>query len=209
MLSLLKTVSVVPVVVIDDASKAVPVAQALVDGGLPIIELTMRTPAATEAVAAIAANVPDAIVGAGTVLSSEQAREIVSAGAKFIVSPALDEDVVCTARELSVPIFPGIATPTEANHARKMGLKVLKLFPAGPVGGVSMLKALSAVFQDLSFMPTGGVSAANLGEFLKMPSVIAVGGSWLTPAALIQAGDYAQITALASEAREIARQVRG
>lgn len=209
MKSLLEKTPVVPVVVIDDAERAVPVAQALVDGGLPVIEVTMRTNAAADAIAAIAANVPDAHVGAGTVLSAENANTIVNAGAKFIVSPGLHEDVVNAANQLSVPVIPGVATATEAQQAWNMGLRTLKFFPAGQAGGPSMIKALASVFRDVQFMPTGGVSPANLSEYLALPAVLACGGSWLTPAAAIAAGDYEKITALAAEALAIAKQTRG
>ena len=200
---------VVPVVVIEDAEKAVPVARALVAGGLPVIEITLRTATAIDAIRAIVAEVPEAIVGAGTVLSAEHADNAVAAGARFIVSPGLHEPVVAAASRLGVPIFPGVSTATEAQQAWNLGLRVLKFFPAGLSGGVPMLKAFAAVFGDLSFMPTGGVSAKNLHEYLALPSVIACGGSWLTPAAAIEAGDYEQITALACEALQIARKIRG
>jgi len=209
MKSLLENVPVVPVVVIDDAEKAVPVAKALVAGGLPIIEITMRTAAAPAAIAAIAAEVPEAHVGAGTVLSAEQARSIVAAGAKFIVSPGLHEEVVATANELGVPIIPGVATATETQQAWNMGLRELKFFPAGQAGGPAMIKALSSVFRDVSFMPTGGVSTANLKDYLAVSAVLACGGSWLTPADAIENADYNRITELAAEAAAIAREVRG
>ena len=209
MKSMLQETPVVPVVVIDDAAKAVPVAKALVAGGLPIIEVTMRTAAAPEAIAAIAEQVPDAFIGAGTVLSADHAKTIVSAGAKFIVSPGLHADVVAAAEELSVPVIPGVATATEAQQAWNMGIKTLKFFPAGQAGGIPMIKALAAVFRDVMFMPTGGVSASNLKDYLAVPAVLACGGSWLTPATAIADGDYDQITALASEALAIAREVRG
>lgn len=199
----------VPVVVIEDAAKAVPVARALVAGGLPVIEITLRTVAAINAIGAIASEVPDAVVGAGTVLSAAHADNAVAAGARFIVSPGLHAPVVAAASRLGVPIFPGVSTATEAQQAWNLGLRVLKFFPAGLSGGVPMLKAFAAVFGDLSFMPTGGVSAKNLHEYLALPSVIACGGSWLTPAAAIDAGNYEQITALASEALQIARAIRG
>jgi len=208
MKSLFENVPVIPVVVIDEVDRAVPVAKALVAGGLPIIEVTMRTAAASAAIAAIAAEVPDAHVGAGTVLSAEQAHTIVAAGARFIVSPGLHEDVVAAARELAVPIIPGVATATETQRAWNMGLRELKFFPAEQAGGLAMIKALSSVFRDVSFMPTGGVSSANLKDYLAHPFVLACGGSWLTPAAAIAAGDYDQITVLAREALAIARQVR-
>jgi 2-dehydro-3-deoxyphosphogluconate aldolase/(4S)-4-hydroxy-2-oxoglutarate aldolase len=200
---------VIPVVVIEDAARAVPVAQALVAGGLPIIEVTMRTAAAADAISAMSAEVPDALVGAGTVLSAEQARKIVAAGAKFIVSPGLHDDVVTAANELSVPVIPGVATATEAQHAWILGLRILKFFPAGQAGGIGMIKALAAVFRDVTFMPTGGVSAKNLGDYLEVPAVLACGGSWLTPADAIESGDFERITGLAAEAVEIAKQARG
>lgn len=209
MRALLEKVPVVPVVVIDDADKAVPVARALVAGGLPIIEVTMRTAAAPEAIAAIAREVPDAHIGAGTVLSAEQAETIVAAGARFIVSPGLVEDVVATANRLSVPIIPGVATATEAQQAWNMGLRILKFFPAGQAGGLPMINALASVFRDVVFMPTGGVSPSNLSEYLQSPAVLACGGSWLTPAKAIADGDFEQITRLASEALAIAKKVRG
>lgn len=209
MKSKLENTPVVPVVVIDDANKAVPVAKALVAGGLPIIEVTMRTAAAPEAIAAIAEQVPDAFVGAGTVLSADHAKTIVAAGAKFIVSPGLHDEVVAAARELSVPIIPGVATATEAQQAWNMGLKILKFFPAAQAGGIPMIKALASVFRDVEFMPTGGVSASNLKDYLAVPAVLACGGSWLTPASAIADGDYDQITVLASEALALAREVRG
>ncbi len=209
MSDLLTNCPVVPVVVIEDAAKAVPVARALLAGGLPVIEITLRTAAAIEAIGAIAAEVPDAVVGAGTVLSAEHAENAVAAGARFIVSPGLHESVVEAAEKLDVPVFPGVSTATEAQRAWNLGLRVLKFFPAGLSGGVPMLKALAAVFGDLSFMPTGGVSAKNLHDYLGVPSVVACGGSWLTPATAIEAGDYEQITALADEALQIAKKVRG
>ncbi len=208
MKSILENIPVVPVVVIDDADKAVAVARALVAGGLPIIEVTMRTSAAPAAIAAIAAEVPEAHVGAGTVLSAEQARSIVAAGARFIVSPGLHEEVVSAANALGVPIIPGVATATEAQQAWNMGLRELKFFPAEQAGGVAMIKSLSSVFRDVTFMPTGGVTTANLKDYLALPSVLACGGSWLTPAAAIAAGDYDQITKLAREALAVAREVR-
>ena len=209
MKELLEQAPVVPVVVVEDAAKAVPIAQALIRGGLPVIEITMRTAAAADAIGAIAEAVPDAVVGAGTVLSAAQAEAIAAAGAKFLVSPGLHEDVVATAESLNLPVIPGVATATEAQQAWNLGLRLLKFFPAGQAGGVGMLKALSAVFRDVLFMPTGGVTASNLRDYLELPSVLACGGSWLTPSAVIEAGDFDQITALASEAVAIAKEVGG
>ena len=206
--TLLKDTRVVPVVVIDDAGHAVPLAKALVGGGLPIIEITMRTAPALDANKAIAAEVPEAIVGAGTLLSPDHASRAVKAGAGFLVSPGLYEPVVGAAGDLGVPVYPGISTASEAQHAWNLGLRILKFFPAGLSGGVPMLKALSAVFGDLSFMPTGGVSAKNLHEYLAVPSVVACGGSWLSPADALAAGDYDRIGSLAAEARGIAPELR-
>jgi 2-dehydro-3-deoxyphosphogluconate aldolase/(4S)-4-hydroxy-2-oxoglutarate aldolase len=206
---LLEEYPVVPVVVIEDPAKAVALARALVAGGLPIIEVTMRTAAAADAISAICAAVPDAIVGAGTVLSSTHARTIVAAGARFIVSPGLHDDVVKAAKELSVPVIPGVATASEAQHAWNLGLRILKFFPAAQAGGVSMIKALAAVFRDVQFMPTGGISPSNLREYLEVPAVLACGGSWLTPAEAIQGGRFDRITELAAEAAAIAKEVRG
>ena len=200
---------VVPVVVIDDAEEAVPVANALVAGGLPIIEVTMRTDTAADSIAAIRSDVPEAFVGAGTVLSADHAQTIVAAGAQFIVSPGLDTGVVAAAARLEVPVIPGIATPTEAQRAWNLGLRDLKFFPAASAGGLPMLEALAAVFRDIRFVPTGGISAANLSDYLALPSVSACGGSWLTPADAIVSGDYARITRLAAEAVAIANEVRG
>lgn len=206
---LLEKAPVVPVVVIDDAAKAVPIANALVAGGLTVIEVTMRTAAAADAIAAISAEVPDALVGAGTVLSGEQARTIVAAGAKFIVSPGLHDDVLSVANELSVPIIPGVATASEVQKAWNLGLRTLKFFPAGQAGGIAMIKALASVFRDVGFMPTGGVSPSNLRDYLDQSAVVACGGSWLTPADAIENGDYDKITELAAEAVAIAKEVRG
>ena len=204
MKELLQKNPVVPVVVIDDATRAVPVAAALIAGGLSVIEVTMRTAAAAEAIAAIRSELPDAHVGAGTVLNADQARTIVAAGARFIVSPGLSADVVRAGEELSVPVIPGIATASEAQAAWNLGLRILKFFPAGQAGGMPMIRALAAVFRDVMFVPTGGVSAENLREYLETPAVLACGGSWLTPSDAIASGDYERIRNLASEAAAIA-----
>ena len=207
--ALLQRTPVIPVVVIEDASHAVPVARALVAGGLPIVEITLRTSAAIEAIGAVAAGVPEAHVGAGTVLSEEQARTAVSAGARFIVSPGLHDGVVSAAGELSVPVMPGVTTPSEVQRAWNLGLRVLKYFPASLAGGIPMLKALGAVFRDVRFIPTGGISAGNLRDYLDVPPVIACGGSWLTPSGAIAEGNYAEITRLAAEAVAIAARAEG
>lgn len=206
---LLEKTGVVPVVVLEDAADAVPVAEALRDGGLPIIELTLRTAAAPDAIAKIAEAFSDVVVGAGTVLNAEQVQIAAQAGSRFIVSPGLHESVVTESQALGLPLYPGVATATEAQTAWNLGLRTLKFFPAGQAGGIPMLKAFAAVFRDLRFMPTGGVSPANLADYLKLPSVIACGGSWLTPAKLIAAKDYKAISALAEEACAMVEEIRG
>lgn len=197
---LLESVRVVPVVVLDNAEDAIPVAEALRDGGLSIIEVTLRTAAAPDAIYQIAQEVPDVVIGAGTVLNAEQVVIAAGSGARFVVSPGLHESVVAEARSLDLPVYPGVSTATEAQAAWNMGLKSLKFFPAGQAGGVPMLKALSSVFRDVTFMPTGGITTANLLEYLQLPSVIACGGSWLTPTKAIEARDFEAITKLAADA---------
>jgi 2-dehydro-3-deoxyphosphogluconate aldolase/(4S)-4-hydroxy-2-oxoglutarate aldolase len=195
---------VVPLVGPEDAESGTRTAQALVDGGLTVVEVVLRTPAAIDCLGDIARNVPDAIIGAGTVLTPEQAQAVIDAGAKFIVCPGLQEPIVRMAQEAGLPIFPGISTATEAQNGWNMGLRTMKFFPASLAGGIPMLKALGAVFKGAKFMPTGGISAGNLAEYLAQPSVIACGGSWLTPKAEIEQGNYAAVTALAAEAVAIA-----
>lgn len=205
----LQATPVVPLIQADDPAVAVATARALLDGGLRIQEVVMRTDAALDCMRAIAAEVPGAVMGAGTVLSAEHARSALDAGARFIVSPGLHEAVVNVAADAGLPVFPGIATATELQRAWNMGLRTVKFFPAGQAGGIPMIKALASVFRDVRFMPTGGVSAANLGDYLAVPAVVACGGSWLTPKDAVAAGDYATVTRLAAEAIEIARKTRG
>lgn len=196
---------VVPLVQADDPVIAVEVAAALIDGGLSVLEVVLRTDEALKCLEAIVTKFPDAHIGAGTVLSERQSKEVIARGASFIVSPGLDEASVKTAQSLNIPIFPGIATPTELQRAWNLGLRTVKFFPAGLAGGVKMLKAFSSVFRDMHFMPTGGINAANLKDFLEVPSVLACGGSWLTPQSAVQAGDFSAITKLSREAVSIAQ----
>lgn len=205
----LKNAPVVPLVQANDPEVAIAITKALVAGGLTVVEVVLRTPEAIECLAAIVKAVPEAIVGAGTVLSAVQADAVVDAGAAFIVSPGLDDGVVKVAHSNNLPIFPGTATASEVQKAWNLGLRSVKFFPAGLAGGVPMIKAMGSVFGGMSFMPTGGVSAANLHEFLAVPAVLACGGSWLTPADAIKAGNYDVITKLAEEALSIAKSVRG
>ena len=200
----LRAAPVVPLVQSDDPAVAVQISRALAAGGLTVAEVVLRTDRALECLQAVAEEVPEMIAGAGTVLTADQANAAVDAGAKFVVSPGLDDGVVTTAKERGVSIYPGIVTPGELQHAHNLGLDVVKFFPASLAGGVPMLKALSSVFRHMRFMPTGGVSPGNLAEFLAIPAVLACGGSWLTPAAALAAGDYEQITKLAREALAIA-----
>ncbi|MBT8137960.1 MAG: bifunctional 4-hydroxy-2-oxoglutarate aldolase/2-dehydro-3-deoxy-phosphogluconate aldolase [Gammaproteobacteria bacterium] len=200
---------VVPLVQATDPAVAVKTAQALAAGGLQIVEVVFRTDEALECLQAVADQVPNVIAGAGTVLSATQAEAALANGAQFIVSPGLDDGVVRTAQEQGAPVYPGIMTPGEAQHAFNLGLDIVKFFPASVAGGVPALKALASVFRMLRFMPTGGVSPNNLGDFLAVPAVLACGGSWLTPKDAIDAGDYDKITSLAREAVEIAKQARG
>lgn len=179
---------IVPLVQADDPEVAIKTTRALVAGGLTVIEVVLRTPAALDCLQAICQLDDDLIVGAGTVLSASQARTVLERGAKFIVSPGLDESIVGIAQDNDVPVFPGVMTPSEAMKARNLGL----LLPSSSAGGIPALKALGSVFGDLKFMSTGGVSAGNMADFLALKSVFACGGSWLTPAAAIAAGDYEQ-----------------
>ena len=200
---------VVPLVQADDPETAIRTSEALVAGGLSIIEVVLRTDDALNCVEAVSKSMQEAFVGAGTVLTKAQAKAAISAGAGFIVSPGLDEGVVEVAQAHGLPVFPGIATASELQHAFNLGLRIVKFFPAGVCGGVAMIKALSSAFREMKFMPTGGVSAENLGDYLAVPSVIACGGSWLTPKDAIRDSDYARIRSLAAEAVAIARSRSG
>jgi 2-dehydro-3-deoxyphosphogluconate aldolase/(4S)-4-hydroxy-2-oxoglutarate aldolase len=204
----LATVPVIPVIVLQRVADAVPVAEALIEGGIPIFEFTLRTEAALPAIGEISKRFPEALTGAGTVLDKSQARRAIEAGARFIVSPGWDKGVVKAAQAAGLPVVPGVATASEVQRARNRGLRVLKLFPAGVAGGVPMLKALAGVYQDVGFVPTGGVSASNLADYLAVPNVVAVGGSWLTPRDAVAEQRYDEITRLAVEARRIAEEVR-
>ena len=200
---------VVPLIGENDPARAVKTTQALADGGLSVIEVVMRSPGAQAGMEAILDQTEGLIVGAGTVLTLDQAKSVVASGAQFIVSPGLVDEIARYCIDEGIPFFPGTMTAGEVQRAYALGLRKVKFFPASLAGGVPMLKAFGSVFGEMRFMPTGGVSAANLPEFLSVPSVIACGGSWLTPADAIDAGDYAQVTALAREAVEIARKARG
>ncbi len=200
LLSILKLQPVVPVLIVDDVKSAVSLARALVAGGLKAIEITMRTPAALDAVRAVADEVEGAEVGAGTILNAAHWDAAVAAGSKFVVSPGATQELLDAARNSSVPLLPGAATASEVMALREEGYKVLKFFPAEQAGGAAYLKALSSPLAGTVFCPTGGISLKNAMEYLSLPNVICVGGSWVAPKELVAAGDWAGITKLASEA---------
>ncbi|HEY3546035.1 MAG TPA: bifunctional 4-hydroxy-2-oxoglutarate aldolase/2-dehydro-3-deoxy-phosphogluconate aldolase [Propionicimonas sp.] len=191
---------VIPVVVISDVDLAVPLARALVAGGVRVIEVTLRTAAALDAIAAISAAVPEAVVGAGTVLDADQARDAAAAGARFAVSPGLIDDVDHACRDHGLPLLPGAATATEIMAARARGYRLLKLFPAEVVGGRALLRSLAGPLPDMRFCPTGGLTVQSVPEYLALPNVVVCGGTWLTPADAVLAQDWERITRLAREA---------
>jgi 2-dehydro-3-deoxyphosphogluconate aldolase/(4S)-4-hydroxy-2-oxoglutarate aldolase len=200
---------VVPVVAIERAEDASALGQALLDGGLPCAEITFRTAAAEEAIRHIANDHPDVLTGAGTVMSVEQAAKAIEAGAQFIVSPGFDAKVVDYCIERGVPVTPGVVTPTEINMALNKGLNVLKFFPAEAMGGAKVLKAIGGPYQDVKFIPTGGIGPGNLPDYLSLSLVHACGGSWLVKRSLISAGQFDEIARLAREAVKLVQQVRG
>ncbi|MEM8936440.1 MAG: bifunctional 4-hydroxy-2-oxoglutarate aldolase/2-dehydro-3-deoxy-phosphogluconate aldolase [Pseudomonadota bacterium] len=204
----LKSAPIVPLVQADDPDVAVKTVTALRAGGLDVIEVVLRTKGALDCLEAIAGQCPGAYVGAGTVLSLDQAEESVRRGAQFIVSPGLSDDVVAFCQSKDLDIFPGTVTAGEVQRAWNLGLRTVKFFPAGLSGGPAMVKALSSVFGGMSFMPTGGVSASNLKDYLSIPSVVACGGSWLTPQHETNAGSFDVITQLAHDALALATEAR-
>jgi len=198
--ALLRLAPVVPVLVIEDAETAVPLARALVKGGLKLLEVTLRTPAALDSIKRIAAEVEDAVVGAGTVLHPDDMDRAKAAGAQFAVSPGLT-DVL--AKPGSLPLLPGAATASEVMRAIEAGFRYLKFFPAVPAGGVGALKALAGPFPEIGFCPTGGIDAASAPDFLKLANVICIGGSWVAPAPAVREGDWGRITELAAAAASL------
>ncbi|MCK2216014.1 bifunctional 4-hydroxy-2-oxoglutarate aldolase/2-dehydro-3-deoxy-phosphogluconate aldolase [Actinomadura sp. ATCC 31491] len=199
-MSLLDLAPVIPVVVIDDVGTAVPLARALVAGGLPVIEVTLRTPAAREAIARIAAEVPEATVGAGTVRTAEDIAASAAAGARFLVSPGTTPSLVEALEGSGMPYLPGAATVSEVMALAERGVKELKFFPAEAAGGVPYLKSLSGPLPDVRFCPTGGIRATTAADYLALPNVGCVGGTWLTPADALASGDWARVEKLAAEA---------
>lgn len=196
----LHEIGIIPVIKINDAGQAVALAEALRRGGLPAAEITFRSNAAEEAISQISKSVTDFMVCAGTVLNVENAKKAVKAGAAAIISPGTNTEVVewCLANQ--IPVIPGCATPTEVEHCKQLGLKIVKLFPAEVVGGVKMLKALAGPYADMKFMPTGGISASNVKDYLSLSNVVACGGSWMVPEKLLDEGDFEQIEKLTAQA---------
>lgn len=194
---------VIPVVVLDDAEAAVPLARALVEGGLPVIEVTLRTPAALEAITRIAAEVPDAVIGAGTVVRPEDAERSAAAGAKFLVSPGCTPRLQAAMVATGLPFLPGVATASEVIALLESGITAMKFFPAEAAGGTAYLKSLAGPLPQVRFCPTGGVGQRNAADYLALPNVGCVGGSWLTPADAVHAGDWDRIRKLAAEAASL------
>lgn len=203
LLAVLRRAPVVPVLIVDNVDYAVPLAKALVAGGLPALEVTMRTPVALDVIKAMA-SVEGAFVGAGTVLDPEMADAAKAAGATYMVSPGATPTLLAHALKIGMPLLPGVATASEAMMARECGYRIMKFFPAGPAGGPTYLKALSSPLAEILFCPTGGVSAANAKDYLSLPNVVCVGGSWVAPDDAMKSGDWARIEALAAEAVKLA-----
>lgn len=200
--------AVVPVVVLDDADDAAPLAEALIKGGLPCAEVTFRTEAAEESIRIMNKKYPDMLVGAGTVLTTEQVDRAVAAGAKFIVSPGFDPEIVDYCMEKNIPVFPGCISPSEVAQAVKRGLKVVKFFPAEQAGGLAMLKAMAAPYTMLKFMPTGGINTKNLKEYLGFSKILCCGGSWMVKGDMIKNKEFDKITGMTKEAVELAAAAR-
>ncbi|MCR5149585.1 MAG: bifunctional 4-hydroxy-2-oxoglutarate aldolase/2-dehydro-3-deoxy-phosphogluconate aldolase [Eubacterium sp.] len=201
-------VGIIPVVVMNNADDAVPLGKALMEGGLPAAEVTFRTAAAEESIRRMAENFPDMLVGAGTVLTIDQVDRAVAAGAKFIVSPGFDADIVKYCLEKDIPVCPGIQTPSELIQAVKLGLDHVKFFPAENAGGLSMINAVGAAFPNVKFMPTGGINTENAEAYLKSSRIFCAGGSWMVKGALIDAGDFDKIKELTAAAAELVKKVK-
>lgn len=200
---------IVPVVVLNDSKDAEPLADALCEGGLACAEVTFRTEAAAESIKIMSEKHPEMLVGAGTVLTIEQVDEAVAAGAKFIVSPGLNPEVVKYCLDKNIAITPGVVTPSEMEQAIELGLNIVKFFPAEPSGGLSMIKAVSAPYTMLKFMPTGGINPGNVKEYLKSDKIFACGGSWMVKGDLVDAGNFDKIKELTKEAADIVKEIRG
>lgn len=202
-------IGVIPVLEIDSVERAKPLAEALSAGGLPVAEVTLRTDTALESIELIAREAPDIIVGAGTVINLDQAQAARDAGAQFLVSPGMVEEVVVWAQKNQIPILAGAVTPTEMIRGINLGLNILKFFPAETMGGLRAIKAISDPFPQLSFIPTGGIQLGNLSEYLQTKKIHAVGGSWVAKRQMIAEGEFYEITRLAKQASDIVKQIRG
>ncbi len=200
--------AVIPVVVLDDAANAVPLANALINGGLPCAEVTFRTAAAEESIYCMSKAHPNMLLGAGTVLTTDQVDRATGAGARFIVSPGFDPEIVDYCMEKGIPVFPGCMTPSEVAQGVKRGLNVLKFFPAEQAGGLAMIKAIAAPYTNVKFMPTGGINAENLKEYLSYDKILCCGGSWMVKEDMIYKGSFERIRELAAQARALADEVR-
>ncbi|SHJ01765.1 bifunctional 4-hydroxy-2-oxoglutarate aldolase/2-dehydro-3-deoxy-phosphogluconate aldolase [Pseudobutyrivibrio xylanivorans] len=201
-------IGIIPVVVLEDAKDAHALGQALMDGGLPAAEVTFRTDAAEEVIRILSHDFPDMLVGAGTVLTCEQADKAIAAGAKFIVAPGFNPHVVKHCIEKGYPVTPGVQTPGEMEQAMELGLDFVKFFPAEPAGGLSMIKAVAAPYTKLKFMPTGGINKENVKDYLAYNKIVACGGTWMVKGDLISDGDFEKIKELTHEAAEIVKEVR-
>jgi 2-dehydro-3-deoxyphosphogluconate aldolase/(4S)-4-hydroxy-2-oxoglutarate aldolase len=202
-------IGIIPVVVLDDAKDAEPLGKALMEGGLPCAEVTFRTAAAEESIRIMAEKFPDMLVGAGTVLTTDQVDRAVAAGAKFIVSPGINPKVVEYCVSKNIPITPGTCNPSNVETALEFGLDVVKFFPAEPAGGLKYIKAIAAPYVGMKFMPTGGINAENVKEYLKYDRILACGGSWMVKGDLIKAGNFDKIRELTAEAAQIVKEIRG
>lgn len=208
-LTKIQEIGIVPVVVLNDAKNAFPLAKALCEGGLPCAEVTFRTAAAEEAIRIMSKEFPEMLVGAGTVLTTEQVDRAAAAGAKFIVSPGLNPKVVKYCVEKGILVTPGTCTPGEVEQAIELGLEAVKFFPAEPAGGLDMIKAMAAPYVGMKFMPTGGINPKNVREYLAYDRILACGGSWMVKGSLVDAGEFDKIRELAQEAAEIVKESRG
>lgn len=202
-------VGILPVVVLDDAKDAKDLAKALIEGGLLCAEVTFRTAAAEKSIRVISEAYPEMLVGAGTVLSVDQVKKAVAAGAKFIVSPGFDEEVVKYCLDNNIPVKPGVCTPSDVQKGYKMGLDVLKFFPAEPSGGLSMIKAIAAPYTMMKFIPTGGINENNMEDYLKYDRILAIGGSWMVKSSLVKSGEFDKIREMSKTAVARVKEIRG
>ncbi|MBQ6875879.1 MAG: bifunctional 4-hydroxy-2-oxoglutarate aldolase/2-dehydro-3-deoxy-phosphogluconate aldolase [Lachnospiraceae bacterium] len=204
----IEKIGIIPVVVLDRVEDALPLAKALIEGGLPCAEVTFRTAAAEEAIRVMSENFPELLVGAGTVLTTDQVDRAVAAGAKFIVSPGLNPRIVKYCVEKGIVIVPGCANPSDIEQALENGLEVVKFFPAEAIGGLKLIKAMAAPYVGVKFMPTGGINAVNVREYLAYDRIVACGGSWMVSGKLIKEGKFDEITELVKEAAQIVKECR-